>query len=123
VSDWLIYRGDGNLRYDLAARLPKPPPWREFDGRPLVEPVADDGDASQSRRLAELVRATTYRSSPEEVEQVNAALYLRRPLLITGKPGTGKSTLAYSVAHELQLGRVLSWPITSRSTREEGLYQ
>jgi len=123
VNDWLIYRGDGDLCDDLAARLPKPPPWREFDGRPLVEPSADDGDASQSQRLAELVRATTYRSSPEEVEQVNAALYLRRPLLITGKPGTGKSTLAYSVAYELQLGRVLSWPITSRSTREEGLYQ
>ena len=27
---------------------------------------------------------------------VNAALFLRRPLLVTGRPGTGKSTLAYS---------------------------
>jgi MoxR-like ATPase len=50
-------------------------------------------------------------------------LYLRRPLLVTGKPGTGKSTLAYSVAYELQMGRVLKWVITSRSTREDGLYQ
>jgi MoxR-like ATPase len=53
---------------------------------------------------------------------VNAALYLRRPLLITGKPGTGKSSLAYAVATELQLGEVLYWPITTRTTLKEGLY-
>src|SRR5439155_694428 len=49
--------------------------------------------------------------------------YLRRPLLVTGDPGIGKSTLAYAVAHELRLGPVLRWPITSRSTRREGLYR
>lgn len=54
---------------------------------------------------------------------VNAALFLRRPLLVTGRPGTGKSTLAYSIARELKLGPVLRWPITSRSTLLEGLYR
>jgi len=53
---------------------------------------------------------------------VNAALYLRRPLLVTGNPGVGKSTLAYAVARELKLGPVLRWPITTRSTLHEGLY-
>ena len=48
---------------------------------------------------------------------------LRRPLLVTGKPGTGKSTLAYSIAYELALDPVLHWTITSRSTLTEGLYQ
>jgi MoxR-like ATPase len=48
---------------------------------------------------------------------------LRRPLLVTGKPGTGKSTLAYSVAYELRLDPVLYWPITSRSTIDDGLYR
>lgn len=53
---------------------------------------------------------------------VNAALFLRRPLLITGRPGTGKSTLAYRVAWELKLGQVLRWPITSRTRLRDGLY-
>ena len=35
---------------------------------------------------------------------VNAALFLRRPLLVTGRPGTGKSTLAYTIARELNWG-------------------
>jgi MoxR-like ATPase len=63
-----------------------------------------------------------YKAGPEEVEMVNAALYLRRPLLVTGPPGAGKSSLAYSVAWELSLGKVLHWPITTRSTIEDGLY-
>lgn len=53
---------------------------------------------------------------------VNAAIYLRRPLLVTGRPGTGKSSLAYLVARELGLGPVLRWPITSRTALKEGLY-
>jgi MoxR-like ATPase len=41
---------------------------------------------------------------------------------VTGDPGTGKSSLAYAVAHELQLGDVLTWNINSRSTLGHGLY-
>lgn len=122
MNDWLIYRGTGEPHGGLAEKLPPPPSWRTFDGEPLVSPRLGS-ENSASRRLGELARAATYRASSEEVELVNAALYLRRPLLITGKPGTGKSTLAHSVARELKLGPVLGWPITSRSSRLEGLYQ
>jgi MoxR-like ATPase len=57
-----------------------------------------------------------------ETDVVNTALYLRRPLLVTGKPGVGKSTLAHSIAADLGLGPVLHWPITSRTVLRDGLY-
>ena len=42
-----------------------------------------------------------YVPNPELVEAVNMALYLRRPLLLEGEPGCGKTRLAFSVAYEL----------------------
>ena len=102
MSIWPIFKGN-NQTSDGISTLPAPPPWRRFDGdRP---------------------RGETFQASAEEVQVVNAALFLRRPLLITGKPGTGKTSLAYAVAHELKLGRVLRWSITSRSALSEGLYR
>jgi MoxR-like ATPase len=89
---------------------------RRFRGAPLVT-----AQLSEDRQGAE--RARGYQITDEAIEMVNAALYLRRPLLVTGKPGTGKSTLAYSVAVELGLGPVLYWPVTSRSTLDDGLYR
>jgi MoxR-like ATPase len=53
---------------------------------------------------------------------VNAAIHLRRPLLITGTPGCGKTSLAYAIAEELDLGPVLSWPVTPRTQLQDGLF-
>ncbi|MEY9861085.1 MoxR-like ATPase [Catenulispora sp. GAS73] len=64
-----------------------------------------------------------YVIGPSEVDVVNAALHLRRPLLVTGRPGTGKSTLAEAIAAELSLGSVLRWPVNSRSLLTEALYR
>jgi MoxR-like ATPase len=106
MADWKIYKGDNasNSAAQFAER-PSPPPWRDY----------------RARRGHQT--AGTFQASPADVEMVNAALHLRRPLLITGKPGCGKSSLARSVAQELGLGEVLRWPINTKSTLQEGLYR
>jgi MoxR-like ATPase len=105
VETWKIFKGTGSP-HDGLKRLPDPPSWRVFK---------DEATRQQNK-------GATFQPRPEEIDMVNAALYLRRPLLITGKPGTGKTSLAYAVAHELNLGEVLYWPITTRTTLKDGLY-
>jgi MoxR-like ATPase len=98
-----IYQGEGVSR---GIELPPAPPWRQFpaptrgsDGHGIFQPP--DG----------------------LLDAVNAAIFLRRPLLLTGAPGSGKSSVIHSVAAELDLGRVLRWHITSRSTLVDALYR
>lgn len=105
MTTWKIFEGNREP-HDGLDRLPDPPNWRVFK----------DEQTRQQQKGA------TFKARPEEIDLVNAALYLRRPLLITGKPGTGKTSLAYAVAHELKLGEVLYWPITTRTTLKDGLY-
>ncbi|MFN2495939.1 MAG: MoxR family ATPase, partial [Pseudonocardiaceae bacterium] len=123
--DWWVYRGTGRPRQDIppADFLPPPPPWRRFDGGPLPEhevPPEDDGE--MVRRLGSEQHLGEGDANPHEVDMVNGALYLRRPLLVTGPPGTGKSSLAFQISRELGLGRVLRWPITSHTTLKSGQY-
>ncbi|MDI5966484.1 MoxR family ATPase [Streptomyces sp. SL13] len=122
MNDWLIYRGTGQP-HDGIDRLPGPPPWRNFDGQPVVASPAAIDTASTRRLGLQQDLAEQFRPGHTELELINAALYLRRPLLVTGEPGSGKSTLAHAVAHELKLGRVLRWPIVSRTVLRDGLYQ
>lgn len=53
---------------------------------------------------------------------VNAAIALKRPLLIKGEPGTGKTLLAEQVAESLGLP-LLSWNIKSTTKAQQGLYE
>lgn len=122
---WWVYLGTGRPH---PWTLPEAPPWRRFSGRapnplPDGEHLIASGRSGRGRNESRTVLAMAYRAEAEEVRMVNAAIHLRRPLLVTGSPGTGKSTLAYSVAHELGLGEVLYWPINSRTTLHDGLYQ
>jgi MoxR-like ATPase len=123
MSDWHVFRGNNQQRQ---VTLPEPPPWRVF-GTELDPTLAYQlpGEAQGEVRMdaRQERRGRTYQASAEEKAVVNAALALRRPMLITGQPGVGKSSLAYAIAHELTLGNVLIWPITTRATLADGLYQ
>ncbi len=55
------------------------------------------------------------------IEAVNLAIFLRRPLLLEGEAGCGKTRLARAVAHELGLP-YYNWPVRSSSKATEGLY-
>ncbi|MBR8827663.1 MAG: MoxR family ATPase [Gomphosphaeria aponina SAG 52.96 = DSM 107014] len=62
-----------------------------------------------------------YIADQKLAEAVNDALYLRRPLLLEGEPGCGKTRLAYSVAYELGYPLKECY-IRSTSRAEELLY-
>jgi len=150
LTNWQVFRGDHIQDGDRIRQLPPPPPWRQFR---LQQAAAQESTAHQTtannenyktridaywqqlRLLAETrdstfnrdrQRGESFRIRSDQakvVQAVNAALALRRPLLITGRPGSGKTSLAYAIAYELKLGPVLMWPITARSTLEAGLYR
>ncbi|MEW2248156.1 MoxR family ATPase [Streptomyces sp. NPDC058733] len=115
---WRVFHATGRAPADPPP-LPAPPPWRRFRGGPPQPPPPDDPEAAL-RRLGPGDLAPQL--DADEIDVVNAALVLRRPLLITGPPGVGKSTLAYLLARELGLGRVLEWNIVSRTALRDGLY-
>lgn len=52
-------------------------------------------------------------------DAVNVALTLGQPLLVTGEPGTGKTQLAGSVAHELDLPAPLIFQTKTTSTAKD----
>ena len=114
----LIFRG--NSPPHAIEGLPDPPPWREF---------ARDAPRKKGEGFRVFIKPSAAAGTgdgkevPKTREMINAALMLRRPLLVTGKPGTGKSTLAFAVAHELMLDDVLVWSITTKTTLQSGLYE
>ena len=115
-NDWRIFLGDGQPKTGWT--IPEPPPWRQpHAGRDEASPSPPP---PLSRAVSE--NAPKYQSTLDTVRMVNAAIYLRRPLLVTGGPGTGKSTLVDAIAHELDLGEPLRWSVTSRSTLRDALY-
>ncbi|MDJ0717993.1 MAG: AAA family ATPase [Prochloraceae cyanobacterium] len=144
---WHPFNGEGNkLPESENLNLPPAPPWRKFE---RVVPNSDGARWTKLEVLAEndkngLERGSKFRllevsENPEKSQDnnsqklqdninlviagVNSAICLRRPLLVTGRPGSGKTTLAYAIAYQLNLGPVLKWPITTRTTLQDGLYR
>jgi MoxR-like ATPase len=63
-----------------------------------------------------------YVATPDLMLAVNAASTLKRPLLIKGEPGTGKTMLAEEVAAALKMP-LLQWHIKSTTKAQQGLYE
>ena len=145
---WHPFNGDGDhLEEEL--NLPDPPPWRNFSRTILASDterwqnlikVASKGDLARGSKFRlqkfnpEVENPDSTSKEKKQLEQhqknidlaiagVNSALCLRRPLLVTGRPGSGKTSLAYALAYQLNLGPVLKWSITARTTFQEGLYR
>ena len=53
---------------------------------------------------------------------VNAAVTLRRPLLVKGEPGTGKTVLAEEVAKSMG-APLIEWNVKSTTKAQQGLYE
>lgn len=122
APSWWLYRGTGTPinPAERDRRWPAAPPWRTFSGGPDQPPPRPDDEAA-ARVLGGAEGGWV--AAPEEILRVNTALQLRRPLLVSGEPGSGKSALAHRVARELRLGPVLHWRISGGSTLADGLYR
>ncbi len=64
----------------------------------------------------------TYVATQDLMLAVNAAITLKRPLLVKGEPGTGKTMLAEEVAGALKLP-LLQWHVKSTTKAQQGLYE
>src|SRR5215211_890323 len=64
----------------------------------------------------------TYVATPDLMLAVDAAATLKRPLLVKGEPGTGKTMLAEEVAQAVNVP-LLQWHIKSTTKAQQGLYE
>ncbi len=86
----------------------------EFTGNPDRRPKKPHQDSP--------TQPEPYVVSPELKKAVNLAIYLRRPLLIEGDAGCGKTRLASAVGYELGLP-LYRWDVRSTTKAQDGLYE
>jgi MoxR-like ATPase len=141
MSDWKFFTAqpseDKTPRQVALEPIAERPAWRQSMSQADFEAKWQGASEARWTQLREDTRLDTrsrergqsFRIRQAEGEQseiiaaVNSALALRRPLLITGNPGSGKTSLAYAIAYELKLGPVLLWPITTRAKLSDALYR
>jgi MoxR-like ATPase len=75
----------------------------------------------QNDRFDKFRGSSDYVTSEALRNAVNVAIALKRPLLVRGEPGTGKTLLSHSVAKDLGK-KLIIWNIKSTTKAQEGLY-
>lgn len=88
----------------------------------LSKEEADERDAESEGLFSKANHPRDYFPSKELVAAVNVAIALNRPLLLTGTPGTGKSSVAASVSWQLGLGRPLEFVVKSDTQASDLFY-
>ncbi len=84
-------------------------------------------DSKQVRRIKMSTNMNVFKGSDnyvvtdELMNAVNVAIALRKPLLIKGEPGTGKTMLAEAIADSLDMPLII-WSIKSTTKAQDGLY-
>lgn len=141
MSDWKFFTAQPNedqtpRRVELKPIVERPA-WRQFMSQATFEAKWQGASEDRWQLLRDDKRLDTRSrergqsfhirqaegGQSEIIAAVNSALALRRPLLITGNPGSGKTSLAYAIAYELRLGPVLLWSITTRAKLSDALYR
>ena len=62
-----------------------------------------------------------YVVTPDLMDSVNVSIALKKPLLIKGEPGTGKTMLAQAIADSMDMPLIV-WSIKSTTKAQDGLY-
>jgi MoxR-like ATPase len=108
--------GTGDLA-SLQSQIERNQPWQQQIG-PWRQNESDDG----SNENAAFDHPRDYIAAPDLAHAVNTALLLGKPLLLTGRPGTGKTLLAERLAWELNLSPVLRFEAQSVSEAQNLFY-
>ena len=78
-------------------------------------------DRRKRKMLNGFTGSSNYVASDDLMNSVNVAMALKKPLLIKGEPGTGKTMLAEAIAESLGLELII-WNIKSTTKAQDGLY-
>ena len=88
----------------------------------LPAPFFNQLFASRTDSNMKFQGSKTYVATQDLMLAVNAAATLKKPLLVKGEPGTGKTMLAEEVAEAMGMP-LLQWHIKSTTKAQQGLYE
>jgi MoxR-like ATPase len=80
------------------------------------------GKDTQDEPMQRFEGTSHYVATDDLKVAVNAAVLLRRPLLVKGEPGTGKTVLAEEIAKSLE-APLITWNVKSTTKAHQGLYE